>query len=457
MEKLVSMNPATNTLIDYVAITPRESIHQIVQQAQAAKKPWKKLGVKKRIELLRPLVELFKKYETELCLLTSLEIGKTIKECREDFAADIHYFTEFLDNGASYIEDEVTVDEDHIQHRIVYEPRGVVACIVPWNFPLTNFLWSVMPNLIVGNTVVFKHSEECPLMGKKIEDIMNEYGKLPPGVFTEIFGGSETGWQLVNENIDMIWFIGSSRVGKKLYELAGKKQIKAILEMGGSNPAIVFADADLNIAIPKIVSGRFGNCGQVCDAIKRVIIHRSLYDVFISKLTKLVQEMNINAPEHETTHVGPLAAMRQADLLESQVNDSVREGAKVVIGGARSPNLTGAYYLPTILTNVTRNMRVWSEEVFGPVLPVVAFDTEEEAIDLANDTIYGLGAAVFTQDLELARRAAREIDAGFVDINNGSHWRQCNPFGGFKASGMGCEHGRLGFQELCLFKVIAEG
>ena len=457
MKKIVSTNPADNSFLGEVSVTTEAELKNKINKAQAAKKIWKSLGVKKRVEILRPLISAFKNRESELVELTVKEMGKTITETKADMVWDFDYFNEFLDKGPGYIEDEITVNDGTTQHRIVYEPRGVVACIVPWNFPFANFVWGVIPNLIVGNVVIFKHSEECPLIGKLIEDVMASLTYLPEGVFSEVYGGADVGSMLVSQEIDLIWFTGSSAVGTKLHELAGKKFIKSVLELGGSNPAIVFDDVDIEQVIQKIYRGRFTNCGQVCDAIKRLIVHESIYDNVVAKFKELIDTIMIGNPEEEDTQLGPLAAMRQLELLSSQVQDSVNAGAVVVSGGKRAAGFDGAFYSPTILVNVTSDMRVWKEEVFGPVLPIVSFKTEEEAIRLANDTIYGLGAVVHSSDLVRARRVAAALDAGFVDINDGNHWQQCNPFGGYKMSGIGCEHGRLGFQELCLFKVVAEG
>lgn len=456
MQVVESRNPSNNALVDKLPVSSSEDIKNKVTKAHAAKKAWRALSVEKRVALLRPLVALLRQNKEELCRLTTLEMGKPITESLDGFADDIFYFEDFLNQGPQYIQDEVTVSEGNIKHRIVYEPRGVVACIAAWNYPLSNFLWSVMPNLIVGNTVIFKHSEECPLFGKKVAEIIQQYGKLPEGVFSAIVGDGQTGMELVNQDIDMIWFVGSSAVGKKLAEIAGRKKIKAVLEMGGSNPAIIYADADLDKAVAKVFSARFTNCGQVCDAIKRVIIHESLHDQFVAKLSAQLATVQIGDPMLPATQMGPLVAMRQLELLEAQVQEAVQAGATIVTGGKRPPQLQGAYYLPTLLTDIQPEMRVWREEVFGPVLPVMTFNTTEQAIELANDTIYGLGAVVFTQDKSLAQKTALALEAGFVEINQASHWRPCNPFGGHKASGMGCEHGRLGFHELCLFKVIAE-
>lgn len=453
MKKLISRNPANNTIVGEVAITSLAEIKRKVKEAHAVKKEWKALGAQKRAELLRPLLAIFEQHKAEIDLLTVREMGKPISECQD--GSDLNYFRHFLAEGPGYLADEMTFQNEKSLHKIVYEPRGVVASIVPWNFPLSNFLWGVIPNLIAGNPVIVKHSEECPLVGKLCEELMTKIN-LPRGVFAEIYGDAKVGAQLLQENIDMIWFTGSSAAGKKLFAIAGKKQIKSILEMGGSNPAMIFEDADLDAIVPKIVEARFSNCGQICDAVKRVIVHRSLFKSLVEKLAEQVQKIKIGDPELPATQMGPLAAMRQLKLLEAQVKEAIRTGAKVITGGKRVPNLSGAYYLPTILTQIKPSMRVWKEETFGPVLPVVPFDTESEAIALANDTIYGLGAVIYSKDLVRAKRVASQIDAGTVDINEGNHWRPSNPFGGCKASGMGCEHGRLGFQELCQFKLIAE-
>jgi succinate-semialdehyde dehydrogenase / glutarate-semialdehyde dehydrogenase len=456
MSNLTSINPANNLILGDVAISSQQVIIEKVKQADAARSNWKKLGIPKRIAILRTVMQAFKMREREIALLTVKEMGKTITETLGDLVWDFDYFQDFLEQGPKYLEDEITIQDGKATHRIVYEPRGIVACIVPWNFPFANFVWGVIPNLIVGNTVIFKHSEECPLVGKLIEDVMLDCKDLPPGVFSEVYGGAEVGEVLANQNINMIWFTGSSKVGKELFAIAGQKQIKAILEMGGSNPAIVFDDVNIDEVIPKIYKGRFTNCGQVCDAIKRLIVHKNIYKTFVEKMAAYVNKIKIGDPEDAGTELGPLAAMRQVDLLENQVNDSVSLGAVVVTGGKRVTGFSGAYYLPTLLVNINRNMRVWKEEVFGPVLPIVPFETENEAIELANDTPYGLGAVIHSADVKRARRVAAEIEAGFVDINDGNHWRPCNPFGGYKISGMGCEHGRLGFHELCQFKVVAE-
>jgi len=455
MSKLISTNPAKNyKVIGSVKVSSLQEIKQKVANAQKAKTEWKELGVEKRIELIRPIFQEFIKRKDELALLITKEMGKPIKESLDDIAWDEDYFNSFLDDGKKYLSDEITFEDDKSIHKIVYEPVGVAAVIVPWNFPFDMFLWGVIPNLIAGNTVVFKHSEECPLTGKLIEEVMNK-SNLPKGVFSEVYGGGKVGEILINQDIDLIWFTGSSKVGRRLYEIAGKKFIKATLEMGGSNPAIVFDDVNIDQIIGKIYIKRFLNCGQVCDAMKRLIVHKSIFNDVVGKLKKLVESKVVGDPENKKTDIGSLVAKRQVELLELQVEDAIKKGAKVITGGKRPEKLKGAYYQLTILTNIKRNMRVWTEEIFGPVLVVVPFKTEEEAIRLANDTAYGLGAQIYSENKERALRVAQKIEAGTIDINKANHWLPCNPFGGYKNSGMGREHGRIGFQELIQVKVVA--
>ena len=455
MNKLISTNPAKNyEVIGSVNVSALSEIKQKVEEANEAKKLWKEVGVKKRTQMLYPLFSEFLKRKKELAKLITKEIGKPITEILSGLKWDQGYLKWFLNNGVKFLADEISYKDSKQINKIIYEPIGVAAVIVPWNFPWGNFFWGVIPNLIAGNTVVFKHSEENPLLGKFIEKMMNNLN-LPRGVFSEIYGDGKVGEELIKQNIDLIWFTGSSKVGKKLYEIAGKKFIKAILEMGGSNPGIVFPDANLKTIIPDIFEKRFMNCGQTCDALKRLIVHKSVFTKIVNQLKKLAESYIVGDPENPKTQMGPLVAKRQLELLESQVKDAVKKGATVITGGKRPDNLKGAYYLPTILTSIKRNMRVWKEEVFGPVLVIIPFDSEVEAIELANDTSYGLGAQIYTKDKNRTLRITGKIEAGTVDINLASHWQACSPFGGYKDSGMGREHGAVGFRELCQIKVIA--
>ncbi|MFC1626577.1 aldehyde dehydrogenase family protein [Patescibacteria group bacterium] len=455
MAKLISTNPAQNyEIFGEVEISTEKEIQDKVTRANKVKTGWKDFGIKKRIELMKPICEEFKQRSDEIAKLISIEMGKTINECLDEANSYVEEFEWFMENAESALLDEITHEDNDSIHKIIYEPIGTTAVITPWNFPFGMAIWGIIPNLIVGNTVVFKISEECPLMGKLIEKVINNHN-LPKGVFSEVYGAGDVGEKLSKSDIDFIWFTGSTKVGQSLYKTAAEKFIKVILEMGGSNPCIVFEDVDIPSAVETIYDGRFYNCGQVCDAIKRLIVHESIFDKVILELKKFVEVKKIGKPLDKNTDIGSLVAKRQLTLLQEQMKDALDKGAKIIIGGKEPENLKGAFYEPTILMSITKDMRVWNEEVFGPILPVIKFNTEEEAIELANDTIYGLGSRVISKNIERAKRMASKIDAGTVELNQGSRWLPCNPFGGYKKSGMGREHGIVGFRELCQLKVIS--
>lgn len=437
-----------------VTVSSEKEIVEKVRRANIARKNWKEIGLNKRIQLLRKVVEKLENKKEDLALLATKEMGMPFSQSKFDVDDAIHYFTWYLDNAPKYLQPEIIYKDNKITHTVFYEPIGVAAVITPWNFPLSNFVWGAGQNLIVGNTVVYKTSEECVLFGKLLEEII-ESANLPDGVFSEIYGDGKIGDFLVHQDIDLISFTGSTKTGKYLYKLAGEKFIKIVCELGGSAPGIVFKDANLDEAIDVIYSNRFMNCGQICDGLKRLIVHESIFDEVVDRLKKKLQSVKLGNPEDATTDIGPLVSEKQLKLLEEQVKDAIDKGAKLIIGGKRPEKLKGAFYEPTILTNVKKNMRVWKEEVFGPVLPIVAFDNDEEAVRLANDTKYGLGAYVYTGNKKKALEIASQIDSGMVGINSASYIKPCSPFGGYKDSGIGREHGKFGFAELTQAKVIS--
>jgi len=450
--KLVSTNPASGySVIGSVDISTDSDIHSKVTEANKVALMWKELGVKKRISLLKPVCEEFKNRSEEIALLITSEMGKPIETARAEVSGYTEELEWFFNHAVAALADEITHEDEKSIHKIVYEPWGTVAVITPWNYPFGMAVWGIFPNLIVGNTVVFKTSEECPLIGKLIEDVIVKH--LPEGVFSEVYGAGDVGEKLARSDVKLIWFTGSSRVGKLLYKIAADKFIKVVLELGGSNPCIVFEDIDVKEAAPLIYNERFWNCGQSCDALKRLIVHNSIFDSLVHELKRVVESKKVGDPRTKVD-LGSLVAKRQVVLLEEQVKDAVDKGAHIITGG-HAPSLNGAFYEPTLLTNITKDMRVWKEEVFGPVLPIVPFKTEDEAISLANDTTYGLGSRILSKDNERAKRVATRIEAGTVEINGASRWLSCNPFGGYKNSGMGREHGTVGFRELCQIKVIS--
>ncbi len=454
MNKLISINPSTYSVLGNVSVSSNKDIVAAVKSANIAKKEWKTLGLKKRIVLLRKVLEKISQNKEHLAKLATKEMGMPITQTRAEIESAMRYFTWYLDNALKYLFPEIVYEDEKTVHTVFYEPLGVAAVITPWNFPLSNFIWGAGQNLVVGNCVIYKTSEEITLFAKLLEKIIKSAG-LPEGVFTEVFGDGKVGDFLVHQDINLICFTGSTKIGQYLYQVAGEKFIKAVMELGGSAPGIVFPDANLNLAVTDIYGNRFVNCGQMCDALKRLIVHEKIFDNVVARLQKHIASVKVGNPEDEATDIGPLVAKRQLELLEEQVKDAVSKGAKIIIGGRRLKNAKGAFYEPTILTNITRDMRVWQEEVFGPVLPILSFRTEEEAIRLANDTKYGLGAYVYTKDAKRAQEIASQIDSGMVSVNGVSYVKPCSPFGGYKYSGIGREHGKFGFADLTQVKVVA--
>ena len=455
--KHISTNPAKNyQVIDEVDVSTEQEITAIIAAAQTAKNDWKLLGVEKRIELLRPIQEELLERKQEIAELITAEVGKPISQS----LSEVERYANgelgwFLDNAVSALADETTMENSETIHKIRYEPRGVVAAIAPWNYPFGMAIWGIFPNLVAGNTVVFKASEECPLTGKLIGDIIDSHD-LPNGVFSQIFGAGEEGKTLTNGDIDLIWFTGSTETGKALYKKAAEKFIGVVLEMGGSNPCVVFDDVDISISSPAMLDGRMQNCGQICSSLKRLIIQETVFDETINELVRLLDEKIIGDPSDEKTDMGSLVAKRQQELLQDQLDDALNKGAIIVAQKKIPENLSGAFFPPTILKNITPDMRVWHEEVFGPIYPVVSFKDEAEAIELANDTVFGLGARVMSADKDRALRVAGKIDAGTVSINNESTFAPCDPFSGYKSSGIGRERGIHGLRELCQIKVIQD-
>lgn len=457
MPKLTSTNPSTNySKLGSVDISTKKEIKDKVTKAKKATESWGQMPVGKRLKYLKNVYDKLSKKSEEISKLASSEMGFPIRDQKMfDMGDGFNYFKWYLDNSKKILADEITFEDAKEIHKVVYEPYGIAAIIQPWNFPFCQWSWAVVPNLVAGNTVIFKHSEECPLSGKLIEDIVNE-SDLPEGVFNEVYGGGDVGAILFDQDIDLIVFTGSFRVGHEVYKKAANKFISVVLELGGSAPGVVFEDADIDSSVEHIFVLRFTNCGQACDGLKRLIVQEDIFDEVVEKLKGVIESKRIGDATSKETDIGPLVAEIQLRLIKQQFKDAVSKKAKVIIGGEVPKGLKGAYFKPTLLTNIKKSMRVWKEEVFGPILPVVKFKTEEEAIELANDTEYGLGGYVYSKNLVKAERVARSLKTGMVSINGVNYVCPHNPFGGYKHSGLGREHGRYGLHDLSQIKVIVK-
>lgn len=451
--KLVSTNPSQGyNKIDSVDISTYKKIVSKVNKAHNAKKSWQKLGVDGRVKLLRKLSDKFVENSNKLAKLQSIEMGMPIRQARDDINFGIEYLISYLDKANKCLKPITTMNNKTEFHQVIREPYGVVACIVPWNYPFSNFVWQCGQNLVVGNTVVFKHSEETPLFGKLIEEIVSDV--LPDGVFNEIYGDCLIGEYLIKQDINLICFTGSTKTGIKINEIAAGRLIPTSLELGGSAPGIIFEDTNIEKIKQSLYNFRFLNCGQACDALKRLIVHKSKIDEVVIALTQIISNQRIGVATDDKTDIGPLVSKKQLELLEAQINDAKNKGAKFIIGGKQPHGLDGAYYEPTLVINVKNNMRIWNEEVFGPVLPIVTFKKEAEAIELANETKYGLGAYIFTDNSKRFMRVANQIESGMVSQNNLSYVNINNPFTGYKMSGDGREHAIFGFDSVTKIKII---
>jgi len=453
MRRFRSISPHDNSILGQVEISTTDEVQAKVAAARAALPAWRARGVSGRVELIKRFVNIFEQRANEFAELASKEMGMPLEASKSDVADAMQFLSWYAHNAEKYLSPEVTFENEKEVHTVYREPYGVAAVIVPWNYPASNFVWGCGQNLLAGNTVVFKHSEEVPLCGKLIEEMMVAAG-IPDDVFSEVYGRGPVGALLSRQDVDLICFTGSTDTGLSLYRTAAQSMKKICMELGGSAPGIVFEDADLNEATSAIYAARFSNAGQMCDALKRLLVHESVWDPMVEKLVAKLEHIQVGNPLSAQFQMGPLVAKRQVDLLERQVADAVAKGA-IVIKGGKQPGIAGAYYEPTLLSNITRDMRVWQEEVFGPVFPIMRFSTEEDAVALANDTQFGLGGYIFTNDPKRAERVAPQLQTGMVSVNGVSYVKPMNPFGGYKVSGLGREHGHFGFEEVTQTKVIA--
>ena len=377
-------------------------------------------------------------------------MGKPITQSESEIKSTLKNIKWDLENAKNCIAPEITFENDTEMQKVFYEPKGIVVAISPFNYPFSLCCAIAFQNLIVGNVVISKPDQNLPLLYKFLEEILSNTN-LPSGVWQFVFGGKEIGSFLVEQEIDMICFTGNTKTGEYLYKVAASKMIPILMELGGSAPGIVCEDADIDNVIQGIFKKKFSNSGQLCHALKRLIVHESIFDEVIDKLQKIVESQVIGESLDRNTTIGPLVNKKQLNTLTEQFDDAINKGAKVICGGKQ---LEEKYFEPTLLTNITKDMKVWKEEVFGPILPVVSFKTIEEAIELANDTIYGLGGYVFTTNKENFEKISKKLKTGMVACNNLVYSAPYNPFGGVKKSGLGRTRGKWGLRGLCNIKIV---
>jgi len=451
--EIVCINPATGKEIGRVANTIATEVKKAVEIARAAQPAWAALSFRERARFVLRAREIVLAQVDEIGKLISTETGKPIPEAISMEVVptlDLMYY--FAHNTARLLTPQkLDIGLYGWMGRtstIVYKPVGVVGIISPWNFPWATPLDEVVMALMAGNTVVLKPSELTPFSALKIAEIFSQ-AQFPAGMLTVITGDGSTGAALIDAGINKLMFTGSVATGKKVAEAAAKHLLPTVLELGGKDPMIVLEDANLTNAARAALWGAFANAGQCCASIERCYVHESIASTFIDEVVRQTLLLRTGSPKGEV-EVGSMTSERQLHIVEDHINDAVNHGAKIVVGGRRNEEKEGWFHEPTVVINVDHSMKLMNEETFGPVLPITTFKTDAEAVKLANDTVFGLTASVFTSDIARGRRIAEMIEAGTVMVNEVvyTHALAQTPWGGVKQSGYGRTHGRLGLLEL---------
>lgn len=447
-----SINPATGEVLkEYPEMTSGE-IDVILSQSSEAFKEWSISPFSERAKVLHNAANILRERKEELSRLCSLEMGKLFREGVIEVELCANIFDYYANNGEEFLAD-TPIEATGGNAYISYEPIGTILSVQPWNFPFSQLTRAVAPTLMAGNTVVLKHASNVPQVAEQMEKILLEAG-APQGVYTNLFiPGAKVEGVVADPRIKGVCLTGSAPAGASVASEAGKHLKKSTLELGGSDPFIVMPDADLDKAVQMVVAGRIRNAGQVCVSPKRIFVLSTVFEQFMEKAKSQVESTVIGDPLDPATGLGPLSSVKARDKVIEQVETAVSQGATLVTGG-KSIEGPGAFMEPAILTHITKSMDVYSEEVFGPVLMVYSVKDMDEAVELANDTEYGLGATVFGTDIGEAEKVARRIRTGMAFVNRIPGSNPELPFGGTKQSGYGRELSLLGIREFVNQKLV---
>lgn len=452
--ELLCVNPATGEENGRVPLMSASEVAAAVRRARHAQLGWSQLSYHARAEVILRAREIVLAQVDEIAALITRETGKPPAEATSMEVVptlDLMYY--FAKNTERLLRrQKIDIGQYGLMGRssyLVYKPLGVVGIISPWNFPWATPLDEVVMALMAGNAVVLKPSELTPLTALKIGEVFKQ-ARFPEGLLEIVTGDGSTGAALVEAGVNKIMFTGSVATGKRVAEAAAKHLTPVVLELGGKDPMVVLDDANVENAARAAVWGGFANAGQACASIERCYVHESIAHEFTKRVVDETRKLKLGPPAGEAVDVGSMTNERQLRIVEDHIQDAVEHGARVETGGHRIENTDGWFHEPTVVTNVDHSMELMRDETFGPVLPIMTFKTDDEAVRLANDSIYGLTASVFTSDIGRGRRVAERIDAGTVMINEVvyTHAIAQTPWGGVKQSGYGRTHGKLGLLEL---------
>jgi len=459
-QRIVSLNPATGEVLREIECAGESEVRDAVARARAAQPGWAELGLRRRIEILRKFQAGLYARKSEVAAVITREAGKPLAEALVTEVLVVLDAARFLiDNAWSLLRDEPVPHANIVAKLksgwLVREPHGVIGIISPWNYPFSIPATETLAALVTGNAVVLKPSELTPISALELARLLYEAG-VPEEILTVVLGEGLAGAALIESKIDKLFFTGSVATGKRVAEAAARRLLPVVLELGGKDAMLVLDDADVDVASSAAVWGAMMNAGQTCLSVERCYVHRSLYDQFVASCAKKIQQLKVGIGTDSGTDVGPLISERQLRIVETQVDDARALGANVVVGGHRLPELGSQFYAPTLITNVSRGMKLMHEETFGPLLPVIPFTNDAEAVKLVNDSEFGLAASVFTRDRKRGEGIAKQLNAGAVMIND---LLSCfampeAPHGGTGASGIGRTHGLMGMREMVCPKYI---
>lgn len=449
-------NPATGERVQEYPTATDAQIEDALAVADKSFSGWRTSPVEDRVELLHRVADLYAERRDELAAIVTREMGKPIFQAQIEVDVVASIYRYYADNGPKFLQDEELEVAGGGSAVVRKEGLGVLLGIMPWNFPYYQVARFAGPNLMNGNTILLKHAPQCPESALAMEQIFIEAG-APEGAYVNIFATNQQVADLIADpRVAGVSLTGSERAGSAVAEIAGRHLKKVVLELGGSDPFLVLDSADVDRAVTQAMFGRFGNAGQACNAAKRIILTQGVHDEFVEKFTAAISGITPDDPTKADTFMGPLSSSSAVDGVASLVDDAVDKGATVLTGGSRIDR-PGAWYQPTILTGITENMRAFSEELFGPVALLYKVASEEEALALANNSVYGLGAVVQSDDLQKAREIAARLETGMVYINEAPGTAAELPFGGIKRSGVGRELGKYGMEEFVNRKLVKGG